>query len=154
MSTNEPAPQDTFVRVVSTGVSVLFSYMGGIGRIAYWLGLLVVVMLMFGALAAFASAMAPTGASDSGLAIPLLVLALWIFSALMIKRLRHAGFGGWQYLLFIGGPAVLIAGGIEFLELLWPFILLGTLILIVVPGLYPGHTTQPTQSGDAGTGSP
>jgi len=134
----DQTPQDTFVQAVSTGFNVLFSYMGGIGRIAYWLGLLVVVVLLFGALAAFASAMAPTGASDSGVAIPLIVLALWIFSALMIKRLRHAGFGGWQYLLFAGGPIVLIAGGLEFLEMLWPLILLGLMILIAVPGLYAG----------------
>lgn len=136
----ERAARDPLVYHVTNFFSLLFSYMGGIGRTTYWLGFAIVVALLSLSLFVLAQISNPSGPGDAGFAVPPLILAFWIFSALLVKRLRDAGFSTWQYCVFVGGPVLLIVASFELM--VPPLILLGLLALIAIPGFYPGRRSR------------
>jgi uncharacterized membrane protein YhaH (DUF805 family) len=119
---------------------LLFSYRGRIGIGKYWAGIglaFTCLVLGFGLLA---SAMNPTGGgADAFLGLPLLVLFIWIDSAVTIKRVRDAGRTIVLGLIFAFGPLAWLAATAEFIEQAWFVILLGLAGLVVTPGILPSR---------------
>lgn len=70
----------------------LFGFRGRIGPRAYWIAIGCAFLCLVAAMAFAAALMSPTGAGAGGaiLAIPLLVLFVWIMAAAMAQRLRDA----------------------------------------------------------------
>jgi uncharacterized membrane protein YhaH (DUF805 family) len=130
----QPArPGETSPRVAS----LLFGFRGRIGRGRYWIGIAVVIALLFLATIFLAMAMDPKGSSSGGeiLVFPALLAALWVHAAVTAKRLRDMGYSAWLHLgvvvafggaLFVGIEAAEASGGLSvFLPL----------IVVLVPGL-------------------
>jgi uncharacterized membrane protein YhaH (DUF805 family) len=119
----------------------LLSFKGGIDRQQFFVGLLIIVGLAFGLIFAAASFMDPRG--GPGLFIPvtivLLILVAWIHSALVVKRLRDAGYPVWYWLVFGPGPFALLLVA-ERAGFLWFMVVLLSLCLLIAPGLFPTKT--------------
>jgi uncharacterized membrane protein YhaH (DUF805 family) len=125
---------------VSPGVvGMLFGVRGRIGRGRYWIGVAVVVALLFVAMVFVATAMNPTG-GGGGVLFGLVVIctALWVHAAVTIKRLRDMGQSAW---LYAGLVAVLIASlyvGVEAAEATRGLSLGLTVVVLAVPGMVAG----------------
>jgi uncharacterized membrane protein YhaH (DUF805 family) len=117
-------------------IHLLFSYRGRIEPLKYWIGLVAALAAAIVALGLGGQAMSPTGGDSAVLlGFPLLVLFIWVHSAVTIKRLRDAGLAAWAYLLFIAIPLIAIAAAVEFIEQAWVLILVALIALLAVPGL-------------------
>lgn len=116
-----------------------FSYRGRIGRAKYWLALLISLAVAFGALILAAAVMNPTGSGGAPvfLAIPLLILFIWIFSTAVVKRLRDAGWPWWGQVAFAAAPVPWVFATLEFIEYIGFLIAAGLIALFVVPGIVP-----------------
>ncbi|MEX0751364.1 MAG: DUF805 domain-containing protein [Xanthobacteraceae bacterium] len=121
----------------SRGLGRWFTYRGQMGRGGYWLAQIPLLGLLFGALAAFATVMNPTGKGIPELAIPFLAGFFWIHSAVTIKRLRDAGIPVWTYVIFGLGPFAWLALTLEYIEYAGVAIAVGFLAFFVIPGVLP-----------------
>jgi uncharacterized membrane protein YhaH (DUF805 family) len=90
----------------------LFSLTGRIGPGWYFVGLVVALAALLGALACVVSASRPTGSGDGPLLLgfPLLALFAWIVIAAMVQRLRDAGRRPALAIVFILAPLLVLAG--------------------------------------------
>ena len=122
--------------------AVLFSFQGRIDRGRYWLGLLVALgIFVLGAMFA-ASAMSPTGGGAPLLAIPAMLVFIWIYPAVTMKRLRDAG---WPFILQVIYPALFpgwIFGMMEYVEAA-PLLYGGVPpVLLAIPGIIKGRSAE------------
>ena len=120
--------------------AVLFSFQGRINRGRYWLGLLVALgVFILGAMFA-ASAMSSTGGGAPIFAIPAMLVFIWIYPAVTMKRLRDVG---WPFILQVIYPALFpgwIFGMMEYVEVA-PFLYGGVPpVLLALPGILPPKT--------------
>jgi uncharacterized membrane protein YhaH (DUF805 family) len=134
---------DTPAPVSTNPLAVLFSYRGRIGRGKYWLALLIAVAMAFLALVLFAAMMSSTGAGGAPvfLALPLVFLFAWIFSAATVKRLRDAGWPWWAQVAFGLAPVPWVYATLEDIESIGGLIALVLLVLFIVPGILRSKPT-------------
>jgi uncharacterized membrane protein YhaH (DUF805 family) len=116
----------------------LFSFKGRIGRGQFLIGFGVIVALAVCLLAAAAGFMDPRGGVRLfiSLTILFLIAVAWIHCAIVVKRLRDAGFASWYWFIFGPGPFVLLLLAAEYLRSLWWLALLGSLALIIAPAFF------------------
>ena len=112
----------------SNPFSVIFGFRGRIGPAKYWIGFAVAFMVVLVGLGFAATAMNPTGGGAPILAIPLLLLFVWIYAAVTVKRLRDAGWPIWVF------------ATLEFIEYIGFVIALGIAVLFIVPGILPSKS--------------
>ena len=94
----------------------MFSYRGHLGRGGFFGGLLVEVLLILGELLVFAQAMNPSGGGGGPeLLIVFIPIVVWIHSLIVIKRMRDAGKGVSDALLFAAAPFVMLGGTFAFM---------------------------------------
>jgi uncharacterized membrane protein YhaH (DUF805 family) len=116
-------------------LSALISFRGRMGRLGYSIGISIAGLLLAGGFWAFVRASTPNVIGDAApLALVLLVLFLWVHSAVTIKRLRDAGMPAWHYLLYVFGLIawLVLVGPIKSEAL----ILVGLVAIFVLPGFY------------------
>jgi len=131
-------PSGTPADPVGAFLRVLFSFRGRIGRARYWAGFAAVIIIAFLNLMLLAQANNPTGAGPGVLlALPLFILFLWIHLAVIVKRLRDAGFVTAGIILYALAPIAFLAATAEFIEKLWPLIVIVLVALFTIPGLLP-----------------
>ena len=121
----------------SNPFSVIFGFRGRIGRAKYWIGFAVAFMVVLVGLGFAATAMNPTGGGAPILAIPLLLLFVWIYAAVTVKRLRDAGWPIWVGILWALAPAIWVFATLEFIEYIGFLIAFGVAVLFIVPGILP-----------------
>ena len=126
--------------------SVPFSFRGRIGRAQYWIGFgIAFACLLFG-LMLVAAVMNSTGGGAPVLGIPLLLLFIWIFAAVTVKRLRDAGFPTILALLWGIAPAIWIVGMLEWIEPMGGLIAIVLVLLFVTPGILPTKQPAPAEA--------
>jgi uncharacterized membrane protein YhaH (DUF805 family) len=139
-SSSGGAPADP----VGSFFAILFDFRGRIGRAKFWLGELFAVGAAVVCFVALAEANRPTGGGDIVyIGIPAAFALLWIHAAAVVKRLRDAGWTGWQQVLFILAlPVWAVLTGI--LIAYEAFIVAVVLAAyIVLPGLMPSKEAAP-----------
>lgn len=114
----------------------LLSYRGRLGRLGYWIGISVAVLILLGIFFAFVHASTPTAMGDTA---PLMLVLLPVFflvhSVVTVSRLRDAGLPAWHYVFYVLAP-------IAWLALAGPstksgaVILAGIVAIFILPGLY------------------
>lgn len=125
----------------NNAVQLLFGYRGRIGRSKYWIGLAVALISLLLALVLAGQAMSTTGGrSGVLLAVPFLLLFVWIQAAVTTKRLRDAGLRGLSYLAFVALPFIAIAVAIEFIAYAWQLIPVMAIAVLAIPGLLATKT--------------
>lgn len=113
-----------------------FSFRGRIGRGKYWIGVLLSVVIFFVGVGFFASVMNPTGSGSSAvLAIPVLLVFLWVYSAVTVKRLRDAGWPLWALIVYPLVVPLWIVGMMEFIEVAGLIYGIVAVLLLAVPGI-------------------
>ncbi len=123
-------------------LNILFGFRGRIGRGRYLVGLAIALTTLFLALASFAQAMNPTGPSgDAILAVPLVLVFLWIHLAITIKRFRDAGGSAWLGVLIGVGPIVWVVLTVELVEVAPLLLPIGLLALFALPIFPPQRST-------------
>lgn len=134
---SEPAPSN---------ISRLLLCKGRTGRLGYFLGLIVVIVCVIAALAFFAAVMNPTGGGAPGLAIPMILIALWLHVCICVARLRDAGISPWWSVLLVLGPFALVALLVEYLEVLegaWVLLGVGLFVCYAGPIFLRTRTSEP-----------
>jgi uncharacterized membrane protein YhaH (DUF805 family) len=115
---------------------MFFGFRGRLGRTKYFIGLAAVFVALVGTVGFAALAMSSTGSGGLQIfAIPLFLLALWIFAAVTIKRLRDTALPRWTYALFIALPLAWIPLAIELAEASTLVSSALQFVLFIVPGL-------------------
>ena len=97
-------------------VHVLTGFSGRIGRGTFWLGSLVLLLVLMASIVGLAGLMRPTGATQGELTLlyASLFVALWVSAALIVKRLHDRDKSALWYPLFGLGPFVAYWLGVEF----------------------------------------
>jgi len=117
---------------------LLFSFRGRIARGRYWIGVTAAIGLGLLTLGLASTAMNPTGGGGAAiLAIPLLLLFVWIFLAVATKRMRDAGLPRGLSPLYALAPLLWVATTLEFIEKLGLLVALVLIVLILLPGILP-----------------
>ena len=113
----------------------LFRFTGRLRPAQYFCCVAAAFAALIAAFALGASAMAPTGGGGAAvLAIPLLIVFVWIMSAAIVQRLRDAGRSATWSLVFILG-LLLLFPGLELIEYAGLPLALIFIALLVTPGL-------------------
>lgn len=119
---------------------------GRAGRGMYLIGVAAVIVCVALAFGALASAMNPTGSGGAPLlAVPLLLIALWLHICIATARLRDAHLSPWWSLVLIVAPFAMAGLLAEFLEVSIPArvaLVAGLLICYAGPALLP-HRDAP-----------
>lgn len=119
-------------------MSLLFGFSGLANRGQYWIGMAVALGAFLLTVMSLAAANAPTG--GGGIVIfgfPAAIAFLWIYAAVIIKRLRDAGWPTFAQILWALGPAIWLGTTLEFVEYIGVLIGIGLVALFVIPGLLP-----------------
>ncbi|MGH6736943.1 MAG: DUF805 domain-containing protein [Methyloceanibacter sp.] len=97
-------------------VHVLTGFSGRIGRGTFWIGMLILMLILIAGMFGFAGLMRPTGATQVELFVvyALLLVAFWVSVALIVKRLHDRGKSALWYPLFGLGPLIAYWLGEEF----------------------------------------
>lgn len=123
-------------------VSMLLLSRGKIGRRGYALWIAAVILCVALALGAFSSAMNPTGGGEPGLAVPLILIAIWLHICLVAARLRDAGYSAWWTIVPVIAPFVLVIFLTEYLEVstaAWVVLAAGLFVCYVGPVFLPSR---------------
>lgn len=113
-----------------------FSFRGRIGRAKYWLSMLIAFGAALGSVMVFAAMNMPTGPGDHMfiVAVPLLILFVWLSAAAMVKRLRDAGWPAWARWVWALSPLPWLLATLELIEYIGPVIGFGLVAFIAIPG--------------------
>jgi uncharacterized membrane protein YhaH (DUF805 family) len=116
----------------------LFDFKGRISRLQFLIGLGVIVVLLFFLLMAAASFMDPRGGFSLFVPVTILLLVViaWIHSAIVVQRVRDAGYPGWYYFIVGLGPFALLLGA-ELAGSLWSIALAVSVCLLLAPAFFP-----------------
>ena len=119
--------------------AMLFGFRGRLGRLKYWIGLACALGLAFLALGGLAAANAPTGGAAGLiiLALPAIIAAIWIHTAITVKRVRDAGQPSGIQALFAAGPWLIGIASIELIEIIGAFVGVLLLAVFVMVGVLP-----------------